>query len=162
MSIIKICKKQTKEKMLGKGQCTTGLLHTSRGGLEHKEKLTTGRLEAWQTHLSLIVTASAAVPIRLWNKQRPLWQMTPCELLCGPLLLFLPLSLPVSQLDQSIISGIATGLPEASNKSLIRKWCQTFTNTVRPQSFQLHAKKCSHRLQGQNPDGQTVSVLLRP
>ncbi|XP_070836820.1 solute carrier family 34 member 2a [Chaetodon trifascialis] len=35
----------------------------------------------------------------------------------------------IIQLDQSVISGIATGDPEARNKSLIKKWCQTFTNT---------------------------------
>ncbi|XP_031141932.1 solute carrier family 34 member 2a [Sander lucioperca] len=36
----------------------------------------------------------------------------------------------IIQLDESIISGIATGDPEARNKSLIKKWCQTFTNTT--------------------------------
>ncbi|CAM9150984.1 unnamed protein product, partial [Lampetra planeri] len=36
----------------------------------------------------------------------------------------------VIQLDESVISGIATGDPEARNKSLIKKWCQTFTNTT--------------------------------
>uniref|UniRef100_A0AAQ5XF39 Solute carrier family 34 member 2a n=1 Tax=Amphiprion ocellaris TaxID=80972 RepID=A0AAQ5XF39_AMPOC len=43
-----------------------------------------------------------------------------------------PLTESIIQLDQSVISGIATGDPEARNKSLILKWCQTFTNTVRP------------------------------
>ncbi|XP_076001372.1 sodium-dependent phosphate transport protein 2B-like isoform X2 [Genypterus blacodes] len=36
----------------------------------------------------------------------------------------------IIQLDQSVISGIATGDPSARNKSLIKKWCQTFTNTT--------------------------------
>ncbi|KAM9856976.1 solute carrier family 34 member 2a [Aulostomus maculatus] len=36
----------------------------------------------------------------------------------------------IIQLDQSVISGIATGDPAARNKSLIKKWCQTFTNTT--------------------------------
>uniref|UniRef100_A0A667WYM9 Solute carrier family 34 member 2a n=1 Tax=Myripristis murdjan TaxID=586833 RepID=A0A667WYM9_9TELE len=35
----------------------------------------------------------------------------------------------IIQLDESVISGIATGDVEARNKSLIKKWCQTFTNT---------------------------------
>ncbi|KAI3353263.1 hypothetical protein L3Q82_019807, partial [Scortum barcoo] len=36
----------------------------------------------------------------------------------------------IIQLDESVISGIATGDPEARNRSLIKKWCQTFTNTT--------------------------------
>uniref|UniRef100_A0A672F4W4 Sodium-dependent phosphate transport protein 2B-like n=1 Tax=Salarias fasciatus TaxID=181472 RepID=A0A672F4W4_SALFA len=36
----------------------------------------------------------------------------------------------IIQLDKSVISGIATGDPEARNKSLIKKWCKTFTNTT--------------------------------
>nr|XP_020452628.1 sodium-dependent phosphate transport protein 2B-like [Monopterus albus] len=36
----------------------------------------------------------------------------------------------IIQLDESVISGIAVGDPEARNKSLIKKWCQTFTNTT--------------------------------
>ncbi|KAF6737991.1 Sodium-dependent phosphate transport protein 2B [Oryzias melastigma] len=32
-------------------------------------------------------------------------------------------------LDESVISGIATGDPEARNKSLIKEWCLTYTNT---------------------------------
>uniref|UniRef100_A0A3Q1EFB8 Solute carrier family 34 member 2a n=1 Tax=Acanthochromis polyacanthus TaxID=80966 RepID=A0A3Q1EFB8_9TELE len=41
-----------------------------------------------------------------------------------------PLTESIIQLDQSVISGIATGDPEARNKSLILKWCKTFTNTT--------------------------------
>uniref|UniRef100_A0A8C2WMZ8 Solute carrier family 34 member 2a n=1 Tax=Cyclopterus lumpus TaxID=8103 RepID=A0A8C2WMZ8_CYCLU len=36
----------------------------------------------------------------------------------------------IIQLDASVISGIANGDPEARNKSLIKKWCRTFTNTL--------------------------------
>lgn len=36
----------------------------------------------------------------------------------------------IIELDQSVISGIATGDPEARNKSLIKIWCQTFSNTT--------------------------------
>ncbi|KAK2919040.1 hypothetical protein Q8A73_003411 [Channa argus] len=36
----------------------------------------------------------------------------------------------IIQLDESVISGIATGDPDARNRSLIKKWCQTFTNTT--------------------------------
>ncbi|XP_029912994.1 sodium-dependent phosphate transport protein 2B-like [Myripristis murdjan] len=56
----------------------------------------------------------------------------------------------IIQLDESVISGIATGDVEARNKSLIKKWCQTFTNTVRPklvsyiQNLELNTKTCEH------------------
>ncbi|XP_045903276.1 sodium-dependent phosphate transport protein 2B-like [Micropterus dolomieu] len=36
----------------------------------------------------------------------------------------------IIQLDESVITEIATGHPEARNKSLIKIWCQTFTNTT--------------------------------
>ncbi|KAM7419122.1 hypothetical protein PAMA_016307 [Pampus argenteus] len=36
----------------------------------------------------------------------------------------------IVQLDDSVLTGIATGDPEARNKSLIKRWCQTFTNTT--------------------------------
>nr|XP_057921419.1 sodium-dependent phosphate transport protein 2B-like isoform X1 [Doryrhamphus excisus] len=35
----------------------------------------------------------------------------------------------IIQLDKSVLSEIATGDPAARNKSLIKKWCQTYTNT---------------------------------
>uniref|UniRef100_A0A3B5AA09 Sodium-dependent phosphate transport protein 2B-like n=1 Tax=Stegastes partitus TaxID=144197 RepID=A0A3B5AA09_9TELE len=41
-----------------------------------------------------------------------------------------PLTESIIQLDESVISGIATGDPEARNKSLIKTWCRTFTNTT--------------------------------
>lgn len=36
----------------------------------------------------------------------------------------------IIQLDETVISQIATGDPEARNKSLIKEWCKTFTNTT--------------------------------
>lgn len=51
-----------------------------------------------------------------------------------------PSSFPLTQLDQSVISGIATGDAEAQNKSLIKIWCQTFTNTVRPTHIHICTK----------------------
>ncbi|XP_054636037.1 sodium-dependent phosphate transport protein 2B-like isoform X2 [Dunckerocampus dactyliophorus] len=35
----------------------------------------------------------------------------------------------IIQLDKSVLSEIATGDPAARNRSLIKKWCQTYTNT---------------------------------
>lgn len=35
-----------------------------------------------------------------------------------------------TQLDESVIGGIAAGESEARNKSMIKKWCQTYTNAV--------------------------------
>uniref|UniRef100_A0A4W5KSF0 Solute carrier family 34 member 2a n=1 Tax=Hucho hucho TaxID=62062 RepID=A0A4W5KSF0_9TELE len=39
-----------------------------------------------------------------------------------------PLTKAIIELDKSVISGVATGDPAARNKSLILKWCKTFTN----------------------------------
>ncbi|XP_061883307.1 solute carrier family 34 member 2a [Entelurus aequoreus] len=39
-----------------------------------------------------------------------------------------PLTDAIIELDKSVLSEIATGDPAARNKSLIKKWCQTFTN----------------------------------
>ncbi|KAK2908680.1 hypothetical protein Q8A67_004517 [Cirrhinus molitorella] len=41
-----------------------------------------------------------------------------------------PLTNAIVQLDESVISGIATGDPEAKNKSLIKVWCKTASNTT--------------------------------
>ncbi|KAI4901958.1 hypothetical protein NFI96_005368 [Prochilodus magdalenae] len=41
-----------------------------------------------------------------------------------------PLTHSIIELDESVISGIATGDPEAANKSLIKTWCSTSTNTT--------------------------------
>lgn len=39
-----------------------------------------------------------------------------------------PLTDSIVQLDKSVITGIATGDPAARNKSLIKRWCKTFSN----------------------------------
>uniref|UniRef100_A0A7N5ZYM8 Solute carrier family 34 member 2a n=1 Tax=Anabas testudineus TaxID=64144 RepID=A0A7N5ZYM8_ANATE len=44
----------------------------------------------------------------------------------------------IIELDESVINGIATGDPEARNRSLIKRWCQTFTNTVRLKHVSKH------------------------
>ncbi|XP_038148347.1 solute carrier family 34 member 2a [Cyprinodon tularosa] len=36
----------------------------------------------------------------------------------------------IIQLDESVISGLATGDPDAQNKSMIKKWCKTYSNTT--------------------------------
>ncbi|KTG39706.1 hypothetical protein cypCar_00016648 [Cyprinus carpio] len=41
-----------------------------------------------------------------------------------------PLTQSIIELDETVISGIAVGDPEAKNKSLIKVWCQTASNTV--------------------------------
>ncbi|XP_067259303.1 solute carrier family 34 member 2a isoform X1 [Chanodichthys erythropterus] len=41
-----------------------------------------------------------------------------------------PLTQSIIELDESVISDIATGDPEAKNKSLIKVWCQTASNTT--------------------------------
>ncbi|KAM9849275.1 sodium-dependent phosphate transport protein 2B-like [Aulostomus maculatus] len=41
-----------------------------------------------------------------------------------------PLTNSIIELDKSVITGIATGDPAARNKSLIKKWCKTKTNTT--------------------------------
>uniref|UniRef100_A0A8C2JPL9 Solute carrier family 34 member 2a n=1 Tax=Cyprinus carpio TaxID=7962 RepID=A0A8C2JPL9_CYPCA len=40
-----------------------------------------------------------------------------------------PLTQSIIELDETVISGIAVGDPEAKNKSLIKVWCQTASNT---------------------------------
>lgn len=39
-----------------------------------------------------------------------------------------PLTDAIVQLDKSVITDIATGDPAAKNKSLIKRWCKTYTN----------------------------------
>ncbi|KAG7485692.1 sodium-dependent phosphate transport protein 2B-like [Solea senegalensis] len=41
-----------------------------------------------------------------------------------------PLTESIIMLDSKVLSGIATGDPEARNMSLIKRWCKTFTNTT--------------------------------
>uniref|UniRef100_A0A8C7XG10 Sodium-dependent phosphate transport protein 2B n=1 Tax=Oryzias sinensis TaxID=183150 RepID=A0A8C7XG10_9TELE len=42
-----------------------------------------------------------------------------------------PLTKSIIQLDKSVIGDIALGVPEARNKSLIKRWCKVEVNTVR-------------------------------
>lgn len=46
-----------------------------------------------------------------------------------------------SQLDKSVITGIASGDPDVKNKSLIKIWCKKETNTVRNQQELHHVHK---------------------
>uniref|UniRef100_A0A8K9VA91 Solute carrier family 34 member 2a n=1 Tax=Oncorhynchus mykiss TaxID=8022 RepID=A0A8K9VA91_ONCMY len=61
-----------------------------------------------------------------------------------------PLTKAIIELDKSVISGIATGDPAARNKSLILKWCKTFTNVVKkhvnntPNINQHVTQTCNH------------------
>ncbi|XP_034566306.1 solute carrier family 34 member 2b [Notolabrus celidotus] len=41
-----------------------------------------------------------------------------------------PLTDSIIQLDKSVITGIATGDPAARNRSLVKRWCKTETNTT--------------------------------
>ncbi|XP_072319034.1 sodium-dependent phosphate transport protein 2B-like [Eucyclogobius newberryi] len=41
-----------------------------------------------------------------------------------------PLTESIIQLDETVLSQIAIGNPEARNMSLIKEWCKTFTNTT--------------------------------
>ncbi|MEQ2236241.1 hypothetical protein ILYODFUR_010576, partial [Ilyodon furcidens] len=52
-----------------------------------------------------------------------------------------PLTKSIIQLDKSVITGIATGDPEARNKSLVKRWCKTKTNMVRNPPEPHHIKK---------------------
>ncbi|XP_041863258.1 sodium-dependent phosphate transport protein 2B-like [Melanotaenia boesemani] len=40
-----------------------------------------------------------------------------------------PLTNSIIELDKSVIAGIVTGDPAARNKSLVKRWCKTLTNT---------------------------------
>uniref|UniRef100_A0A671YI46 Solute carrier family 34 member 2a n=1 Tax=Sparus aurata TaxID=8175 RepID=A0A671YI46_SPAAU len=58
-----------------------------------------------------------------------------------------PLTDSIVQLDQSVISGIATGDQEARNKSLIKRWCLTIkviTFLIHSVSFQGISRPCFH------------------
>uniref|UniRef100_A0AAX7W5Y0 Solute carrier family 34 member 2a n=1 Tax=Astatotilapia calliptera TaxID=8154 RepID=A0AAX7W5Y0_ASTCA len=78
-----------------------------------------------------------------------------------------PLTESIIELDASVISGIATDDPEAKNKSLIKRWCQTFTNTVRPKHvkyIQIYSKelriKCTHLFVDVNLSDMAVGLIL--
>uniref|UniRef100_A0A8C4ZYI3 Uncharacterized protein n=1 Tax=Gadus morhua TaxID=8049 RepID=A0A8C4ZYI3_GADMO len=65
-----------------------------------------------------------------------------------------PLTEAIIQLDQSVISGIATGDPEARNRSLIKTWCKTFTNTT------YNIEKCKHLFVGVALSDLAVGLIL--
>ncbi|XP_030643745.1 solute carrier family 34 member 2a [Chanos chanos] len=88
-----------------------------------------------------------------------------------------PLTNSIIQLDESVISGIATGDPEAKNKSLIKIWCQTSTNTtlqnvtlenctaspcweLRNISETINIKKCGHIFVNANLPDLAVGLIL--
>uniref|UniRef100_A0A665VZ64 Sodium-dependent phosphate transport protein 2B n=1 Tax=Echeneis naucrates TaxID=173247 RepID=A0A665VZ64_ECHNA len=50
-----------------------------------------------------------------------------------------PLTNSIVELDKSVITGIATGDPDARNKSLIKIWCKKKTNTVRSKHIFVNA-----------------------
>ncbi|KAJ3614585.1 hypothetical protein NHX12_018157 [Muraenolepis orangiensis] len=54
-----------------------------------------------------------------------------------------PLTESIIQLDKSVISGIATGDPESRNRSLIKTWCITFTNTTLMNVTVLGPENCT-------------------
>ncbi|XP_059409181.1 solute carrier family 34 member 2a [Carassius carassius] len=88
-----------------------------------------------------------------------------------------PLTQSIIELDESVISGIALGDPEAKNKSLIKVWCQTFSNTTvqnvttsNCSSFPcwelknvtevINIKKCSHIFVSTNLSDLAVGLIL--
>ncbi|XP_030003615.1 solute carrier family 34 member 2a [Sphaeramia orbicularis] len=64
----------------------------------------------------------------------------------------------IIQLDESVISGIATGDPEARNKSLIKKWCQTFTNTTLMNVTVPGPENCTDPLFCWDDGNQTITL----
>ncbi|XP_039530669.1 solute carrier family 34 member 2a [Pimephales promelas] len=88
-----------------------------------------------------------------------------------------PLTLSIIELDESVISGIATGDAEAKNKSLIKVWCQTASNTTLQNvtaencSFYscwelnnvteiINIKKCNHIFVNANLSDLAVGLIL--
>uniref|UniRef100_A0A8C7ZU32 Solute carrier family 34 member 2a n=1 Tax=Oryzias sinensis TaxID=183150 RepID=A0A8C7ZU32_9TELE len=73
-----------------------------------------------------------------------------------------PLTESIIQLDKSVISGVATGDPEARNKSLIKKWCLTYTNTVRwaGKCAEPDPLKCKHAFVNVNLPDLAVGLIL--
>lgn len=53
-----------------------------------------------------------------------------------------PLTKLIVQLDKSVITGIATGDPEARNKSLIKRWCKTNETVVWKNVTLLNVTEC--------------------
>lgn len=88
-----------------------------------------------------------------------------------------PLTQSIIELDESVISGIATGDPEAKNKSLIKVWCQTASNmTVQNVSVSncsnflcwelknvtevINIKKCNHIFVNTSLSDLAVGLIL--
>uniref|UniRef100_A0A672LTJ4 Sodium-dependent phosphate transport protein 2B-like n=1 Tax=Sinocyclocheilus grahami TaxID=75366 RepID=A0A672LTJ4_SINGR len=73
-----------------------------------------------------------------------------------------PLTHSIIVLDESVISGIATGDPEAKNKSLIKVWCQTASNTnVTTSNCKIiNIKKCNHIFVNTNLSDLAVGLIL--
>ncbi|KAI5087632.1 solute carrier family 34 (type II sodium/phosphate cotransporter), member 2a, partial [Silurus meridionalis] len=88
-----------------------------------------------------------------------------------------PLTQSIIELDASVINEIATGDPEARNKSLIKTWCQTSTNTTlqnvtivnctgapcwewKNVSQIINIQKCSHIFVGTSLPDLAVGLIL--
>ncbi|XP_016106019.1 sodium-dependent phosphate transport protein 2B-like [Sinocyclocheilus grahami] len=88
-----------------------------------------------------------------------------------------PLTHSIIELDESVISGIATGDPEAKNKSLIKVWCQTTSNTtvqnvtasncsdftcweLKNVTDVINIKKCNHIFVNTNLSDLAVGLIL--
>ncbi|KAM4620366.1 sodium-dependent phosphate transport protein 2A-like [Polymixia lowei] len=78
-----------------------------------------------------------------------------------------PLTKMVIQLDQSIITAIATGDQSMRNKSLVKQWCQTTTvmsneTAWRPHNFSLsvHTKKCCHLFVDSSLSDLAIGLIL--
>ncbi|XP_077061178.1 solute carrier family 34 member 2a isoform X2 [Siphateles boraxobius] len=88
-----------------------------------------------------------------------------------------PLTHSIIELDESVISGIATGDTEAKNKSLIKIWCQTASNTtlqnvtaancsdyacweLKNVTEIINIKKCNHIFVNANLSDLVVGLIL--
>uniref|UniRef100_A0A8C1GJ44 Solute carrier family 34 member 2a n=1 Tax=Cyprinus carpio TaxID=7962 RepID=A0A8C1GJ44_CYPCA len=78
-----------------------------------------------------------------------------------------PLTQSIIELDETVISGIAVGDPEAKNKSLIKVWCQTASNTViiltnvtASNCKITNIKKCNHIFVNTNLSDLAVGLIL--
>uniref|UniRef100_A0A4W5KV66 Solute carrier family 34 member 2a n=1 Tax=Hucho hucho TaxID=62062 RepID=A0A4W5KV66_9TELE len=77
-----------------------------------------------------------------------------------------PLTKAIIELDKSVISGVATGDPAARNKSLILKWCKTFTNVVKehvnytPNILQHVTQTCNHLFVNVDLSDLAIGLIL--
>uniref|UniRef100_A0A8C2Q0I9 Solute carrier family 34 member 2a n=1 Tax=Cyprinus carpio TaxID=7962 RepID=A0A8C2Q0I9_CYPCA len=79
-----------------------------------------------------------------------------------------PLTQSIIELDETVISGIAVGDPEAKNKSLIKVWCQTASNTViiltvftwKGKRTLYFAHMCNHIFVNTNLSDLAVGLIL--